>query len=175
MCDSHGFLLSLRGFAPNKMLLLPGGSGQSDFATTGKFEHEMRDSIWYDVKLSFAFGGSSPSITFNINGRELGTGSINGVQNSGLQIGIYVWGTPDIDCFIKDIYVGSPPPPGSTTQPSSSPSPTTPPSPTFAPPTAAPGPCVNRYGQCGGVGHTGSTVCCEGTCTVQNEYYHQCI
>jgi len=37
--------------------------------------------------------------------------------------------------------------------------------------------CDNiRYGQCGGIGYTGPTCCTLGfVCTVQSEYYHQCL
>lgn len=35
---------------------------------------------------------------------------------------------------------------------------------------------VAQYGQCGGIGYTGSTVCASGfTCTVSSEYYSQCL
>ena len=43
--------------------------------------------------------------------------------------------------------------------------------------TAAPtGPVIAKYGQCGGKGYTGGTVCATGsTCTVQSEFYSQCL
>lgn len=43
--------------------------------------------------------------------------------------------------------------------------------------TAPAGTCtVSIYGQCGGTGYTGCTVCTSGsTCTVQNAYYSQCV
>lgn len=31
------------------------------------------------------------------------------------------------------------------------------------------------YGQCGGSGWTGATVCASGTCSVLNDYYYQCL
>ncbi|KAK6539605.1 hypothetical protein TWF694_009814 [Orbilia ellipsospora] len=31
------------------------------------------------------------------------------------------------------------------------------------------------YGQCGGIGWTGPTTCAQGTCTVSNAYYSQCL
>lgn len=35
---------------------------------------------------------------------------------------------------------------------------------------------VSVYGQCGGTGYTGCTICASGsTCTVQNTYYSQCL
>ncbi|KAF8600433.1 hypothetical protein BDV93DRAFT_588247 [Ceratobasidium sp. AG-I] len=35
---------------------------------------------------------------------------------------------------------------------------------------------VAKYGQCGGIGWTGATVCVSGsTCTVLNDYYSQCV
>lgn len=34
---------------------------------------------------------------------------------------------------------------------------------------------VALYGQCGGTGYSGSTVCSSGTCTKVNDYYHQCL
>ncbi|KAG6913138.1 Exoglucanase 1, partial [Tephrocybe rancida] len=33
-----------------------------------------------------------------------------------------------------------------------------------------------KYGQCGGIGYTGPTICAAGsTCTLNNEYYSQCL
>ncbi|KAG9020531.1 hypothetical protein FRB95_004001, partial [Tulasnella sp. JGI-2019a] len=41
---------------------------------------------------------------------------------------------------------------------------------------AATGPTVARYGQCGGTGWTGGTVCASPyTCTYSNAYYSQCL
>lgn len=38
------------------------------------------------------------------------------------------------------------------------------------------GPAVGMWGQCGGIGYTGSTQCVAGaTCTYSNEYYSQCL
>lgn len=38
------------------------------------------------------------------------------------------------------------------------------------------GTTVAKYGQCGGTGYTGSTICASGsTCTVSNDYYSQCL
>ncbi|KAG8771406.1 hypothetical protein FRC12_003634 [Ceratobasidium sp. 428] len=35
---------------------------------------------------------------------------------------------------------------------------------------------VPAYGQCGGIGYTGSTVCDSGSvCTYSNDYYSQCV
>jgi hypothetical protein len=35
---------------------------------------------------------------------------------------------------------------------------------------------VAKYGQCGGEGYTGSTLCASGsTCTYSNAYYSQCL
>ncbi|KAH8201093.1 hypothetical protein TruAng_004720 [Truncatella angustata] len=34
---------------------------------------------------------------------------------------------------------------------------------------------VALYGQCGGATYTGATTCAEGTCTVMNDYYSQCV
>jgi len=34
---------------------------------------------------------------------------------------------------------------------------------------------VPLYGQCGGIGYTGPTVCASGTCTYSNDYYSQCL
>ena len=35
---------------------------------------------------------------------------------------------------------------------------------------------VTLYGQCGGIGYTGSTTCASGTnCYVQHQYYSQCL
>ncbi|EKM58977.1 glycoside hydrolase family 61 protein, partial [Phanerochaete carnosa HHB-10118-sp] len=59
--------------------------------------------------------------------------------------------------------VPPPPPPSSASStPASSPTPS--------------GPTVAHYGQCGGQGYTGSTVCAAPyTCTVSNPYYSQCL
>lgn len=35
--------------------------------------------------------------------------------------------------------------------------------------------CQSIYQQCGGIGWTGSTLCCASVCSVVNEYYHQCL
>jgi Fungal cellulose binding domain len=38
------------------------------------------------------------------------------------------------------------------------------------------GAAVAKYGQCGGIGYTGSTVCATGsTCTYSSAYYSQCL
>jgi hypothetical protein len=43
-------------------------------------------------------------------------------------------------------------------------------------PTAPQGPAVPKYGQCGGIGWTGSTVCVAGaTCQKLNDWYSQCV
>lgn len=34
---------------------------------------------------------------------------------------------------------------------------------------------VPLYGQCGGIGYTGPTVCAQGTCTYSNDWYSQCL
>lgn len=34
---------------------------------------------------------------------------------------------------------------------------------------------VSRYGQCGGNGYTGATVCAYGKCIKQNDWYSQCL
>lgn len=34
---------------------------------------------------------------------------------------------------------------------------------------------VPMWGQCGGIGYTGSTVCASGTCTYSNPWYSQCL
>jgi endoglucanase len=34
---------------------------------------------------------------------------------------------------------------------------------------------VPKWGQCGGTGYGGSTICAEGTCTYQNPWYSQCL
>ncbi|KAK6509157.1 hypothetical protein TWF481_003918 [Arthrobotrys musiformis] len=34
---------------------------------------------------------------------------------------------------------------------------------------------ASLYGQCGGIGWTGPTTCAQGTCTVLNAYYSQCV
>jgi hypothetical protein len=42
--------------------------------------------------------------------------------------------------------------------------------------TAGAGAAVKKFYQCGGLAYTGSTTCETGlTCTVQNEYYSQCL
>ncbi len=42
---------------------------------------------------------------------------------------------------------------------------------------SATGPIQSMYGQCGGIGYTGPTVCgpYKGTCKVQNDWYYQCV
>ena len=43
-------------------------------------------------------------------------------------------------------------------------------------PTAATGSAVPKWGQCGGIGYTGSTICVAGsTCTYSNAWYSQCL
>jgi hypothetical protein len=60
-----------------------------------------------------------------------------------------------------------------TTQPTSSSSAVVKTTSATASPTGA---TVPKYGQCGGAGWTGSTVCASGsTCTVTNQYYSQCL
>ena len=51
------------------------------------------------------------------------------------------------------------------------------PAPPAPAPTSAPGGSgVAHYGQCGGIGYTGSTVCAAPyTCKVANSYYSQCL
>ncbi|ORX45772.1 concanavalin A-like lectin/glucanase [Piromyces finnis] len=34
--------------------------------------------------------------------------------------------------------------------------------------------CVGLWGQCGGIGYSGSSCCSEGSCKVVSEYFHQC-
>ncbi|KAF9472706.1 cellobiohydrolase I [Pholiota conissans] len=42
--------------------------------------------------------------------------------------------------------------------------------------TTAPAATQTKYGQCGGIGYTGPTVCASGSrCTVSNPYYSQCL
>ncbi|KAH6689523.1 cellulose-binding family II [Plectosphaerella plurivora] len=61
-----------------------------------------------------------------------------------------------------------------TTPPPTTPPPTTPP-PTTPPPTSGGG-TVPKWGQCGGQGWTGGTVCVAGsTCTPSNQWYSQCL
>jgi cellulose 1,4-beta-cellobiosidase len=44
------------------------------------------------------------------------------------------------------------------------------------PPTSAPSATQTLYGQCGGIGYTGPTVCASGsTCNELNTYYYQCL
>lgn len=44
-----------------------------------------------------------------------------------------------------------------------------------SPTTTSSGAGVPLYGQCGGSGYTGSTVCASGTCKYQNAWYSQCL
>jgi len=65
--------------------------------------------------------------------------------------------------------------PTTTTGPTTTKPPTTTAPTTTPPATTAPGTTVPKYGQCGGQGWTGGTVCASGsTCTVLNAYYSQC-
>lgn len=53
---------------------------------------------------------------------------------------------------------------------------TPPPTPTPTPPPTPPSGCSIAYGQCGGIGFTGSTCCVSGySCVYSNNYYSQCI
>ncbi|KAJ7598678.1 hypothetical protein C8J56DRAFT_914678 [Mycena floridula] len=53
---------------------------------------------------------------------------------------------------------------------------TTPSAPTTTPTTPSTGQTQSKYGQCGGIGWTGPTVCAAGsTCKVSNPYYSQCL
>ncbi|KJA25341.1 carbohydrate-binding module family 1 protein [Hypholoma sublateritium FD-334 SS-4] len=62
--------------------------------------------------------------------------------------------------------------PGTTTAPA----PTTTVTPPTTPTTTANGATQTKYGQCGGLGFTGPTVCAAGsTCQVSNAYYSQCL
>ncbi|KAF3936025.1 Endoglucanase-4 [Dactylella cylindrospora] len=50
------------------------------------------------------------------------------------------------------------------------------PDPTATITTSGPAPTQNKWGQCGGIGHTGPTICAtDATCTTMNPYYAQCI
>ncbi|KAI0793439.1 Oligoxyloglucan reducing end-specific cellobiohydrolase [Abortiporus biennis] len=69
--------------------------------------------------------------------------------------------------------------PATTSAPTTTTAPTTAPT-TTSPTTSAPAPTNTNtqsvYGQCGGVGWIGPTVCASGTtCTYMNDYYSQCI
>jgi len=68
------------------------------------------------------------------------------------------------------------PPPVTTTAPTTTKPPVTTTAPTTAPPsTTSTAGTVAKYGQCGGTGYAGPTVCASGsTCTVLNAYYSQC-
>jgi endoglucanase len=46
---------------------------------------------------------------------------------------------------------------------------------TSSPTTTSSGASVPLYGQCGGTGYTGFTVCASGTCKYQNAWYSQCL
>lgn len=74
---------------------------------------------------------------------------------------------------------GAPAPTNNNPTAPTTPSPTPPPVPTpppTPPPTSAPSPCVDKWSQCGGIGYTGSTECCdEGySCKFYNDYHSQC-
>ncbi|THH34158.1 hypothetical protein EUX98_g40 [Antrodiella citrinella] len=98
---------------------------------------------------------------------------------------VYI-GTNGRGIFYGDV-AGAAPPSSTPTAPTSAPSsaptsaptsvPTSAPS-TTPPPTtvSAPVPTQSVYGQCGGNGFTGPTVCSTGsTCKTQNAYYSQCL
>ncbi|TCD63986.1 hypothetical protein EIP91_004688 [Steccherinum ochraceum] len=104
---------------------------------------------------------------------------------------VYI-GTNGRGIFYGDAAGAAPPPTSSPTGPASVPPtsvPTTKPTsvPTSAPPTTvppppttttptAPAPTQTVYGQCGGNGYPGPTVCASGsTCKAQNDYYSQCV
>ena len=49
------------------------------------------------------------------------------------------------------------------------------PSPSASSPSSGGASCSVLYAQCGGIGWTGPSSCCSGTCTFSNPYYSQCI
>ncbi|KDR74837.1 hypothetical protein GALMADRAFT_141167 [Galerina marginata CBS 339.88] len=68
-------------------------------------------------------------------------------------------------------------PPGSASGSATPTGPVTTPTPTRPTTTTpTPGPTQAKYGQCGGTGYTGPTVCATGSkCTYSNPYYSQCL
>ncbi|KFA73499.1 hypothetical protein S40288_05766 [Stachybotrys chartarum IBT 40288] len=72
------------------------------------------------------------------------------------------WVGPEVWAFWNSLGSGTPSP-SSTSR---APQPTS---------TGNPGQCSSLWGQCGGRDWTGPTCCSQGTCTVGNEWYSQCI
>ncbi|THH28705.1 hypothetical protein EUX98_g5485 [Antrodiella citrinella] len=122
-------------------------------------------------QLSVTGGGSTTPATVSFPGAYSGT-------DPGIKINIYeplssytIPGPPVFSCDGPQ-----PPPTSAPAAPTSAPIPpaTSPPAP---PATSTPtGPVASKYGQCGGQGWTGATVCASGsTCTVSGPYYSQCL
>jgi len=134
------------------------------------------------AQLQITGGGSTSPATVSFPGAYSGT-------DPGIKLNIYqtlssytVPGPPVFSCSGSSAPTTVVPPPSSA-PPSSSSKPTTsapsspPTKPSSSPPVVSPtGAAVAQYGQCGGTGWTGSTVCASSfTCTVLNAYYSQCL
>jgi arabinoxylan arabinofuranohydrolase len=97
----------------------------------------------------FVFGGSGTGNLFNFNWWQFSNGSSGSGTTSGSSSAAQ-----------------------STTTPISSVTPTTSKPATSTSPAAS---CQTLYGQCGGIGFSGSTCCASGTCKYSNSYYSQCL
>jgi len=110
------------------------------------------------VSIPGLYSGSDPGIKVNIYN------SVGQPYPSSYQIP----GPPVFTCPSG----GSSPPPASSSASKSSVKPTTT---AAAPPPSGTSVVVAQWGQCGGIGYTGSTVCASGySCHVSNAYYSQC-
>ncbi|KAM0323853.1 hypothetical protein ACHAQA_008431 [Verticillium albo-atrum] len=126
-------------------------------------EEEMSDLYW-----QFGFGGYS-------YGKNHNDGFTIYLEDAEAQPLVY-----EHAAAVNALYNGGTPPPTTTAAPpvtTVAPPVTTTTAPAPVTTTAAPGgPTQNRWGQCGGQGWTGPTVCAAPwTCQVQNAWYSQCL
>jgi hypothetical protein len=111
-------------------------------------------SSWL-VSFPGAYSGSDPGIAFNIDSPDAMKATTYPIP------GPPVWDGTGTDAPKAD------PPAASPTSAPSAPTPEQP------KPTCA---AVSKFGQCGGTGFKGCTVCASGsTCTKSSDYYHQCL
>ncbi|KAJ7754215.1 carbohydrate esterase family 1 and carbohydrate-binding module family 1 protein [Mycena maculata] len=105
--------------------------------------------------------------------------ALQGILAQGVGHTVPIQGDEDLKWFGIIPGGAAPPPPTSpptgTTTIGTTTAPTAPPTTSSAPPTSTSG-TVAEYGQCGGIGWTGGTVCISPfTCQVSNAYYSQCL
>ncbi|KZW01401.1 hypothetical protein EXIGLDRAFT_760893 [Exidia glandulosa HHB12029] len=127
------------------------------------------------AQLHITGGGSTQPATVNFPGAYSGT-------DPGIKINIYY---PPVTSYtipgpaVFSCSGNNPAPPVSTPNPPASTATATPTKPvatTASSTTAAPAATQTKFGQCGGQGFTGPTVCASGsTCTASSVYYSQCL